>query len=64
MTKTTADFRREAQEAEKHLAWGRAIDLWQAAIDSYPQPKGSLAKADLARMESRQDACKRMYFPA
>lgn len=63
---TTSEYRIAADEAEKRGQWGRAIDLWQSAIDSYPHAAcgSAIAKRDITRMESRQEAARRMYFPA
>jgi hypothetical protein len=60
---TTARYREAAKEAELAGNWGRAIDLWQAAMDNYPDRRGALAKRDLERMEARQNAARAMYFP-
>lgn len=65
---TTAELRKQAIEAENDLQWGRAIDLWQAAMDNYPgrfdQPQSALIRLDIKNMERRQKACAAMYFPA
>ena len=64
---TTGRLRQEAEACEKRGEWGRAIDVWQAAMDNYPgrdRPLGALAKREIAEMERRQQACLAMYFPA
>lgn len=58
-TKTTASWRREAQEAETLLDWNRAAKAWQQAIDAYPSPVGRLADHDLAQMQRRLADCRR-----
>jgi hypothetical protein len=63
--KTTAIWCQEAMEAEKRLEWGRAIDLWQAAMDNYPtRPLTAIGRKDVDSMERRQQACLAMYFPS
>lgn len=57
---TTADFRKQAQEAEKALDWSRAATLWKKAIAAYPETTGALAKADIEKMKQRRSECERM----
>ncbi len=53
---STAILRHAALEAEKRLEWEKASDLWRQAIDAYPAA-GRLAELDMAKMESRRQAC-------
>lgn len=55
--KTTAQLRREADDAEHAGHYARAAELYQAAIDSYPtpHPKSELAKHDLALLRQHRD---------
>jgi hypothetical protein len=60
---TTEQYRKLALEAETALQWGRAIDYWQSAMDTYPSGWEIIGEEDLKQMETSQSACKRMFFP-
>ena len=61
---TTAMLRNAAMEAEKNLQWGRAIDLWQSAMDNYqPRPLTLLGRKEVDAMHARQANCVKTYFP-
>lgn len=59
---TTAQYRIDADAAERRGEWGYAIDLWQQAIDNYPARlrNTAIGRRDIARFEARQDAARAM----
>jgi hypothetical protein len=56
---TTAQYRVQAAQAEKALDWGRAVCLWNEAIEAYPG-RGALADRDKLAMAAKRDACRKM----
>jgi hypothetical protein len=61
---TTAAYRAEARNAEKHLRWATAAEFYAAAIEVYPRNADrkfdSLAARDVSLMEAKRAACLRM----
>jgi len=59
MTKTTAQYRELARQAEKDLDWTEAAYCWGCAVEAYPNPMGALAQLDLANMTARRDSARK-----
>lgn len=59
MIQTTAQFRAQAQQAERELDWQHAAYYWACAIEAYPDARGALAQRDLAKMTAQRDAARK-----
>lgn len=59
---TTANLRTAARQAEKALDWSAAADLYARAAAAYPVAarRNGLAERDIAGLNTKSEACRRM----